>query len=42
MGNLYLIMLRQFTRNLDNEDFEKYVAEVENLIQEEKIMRGLK
>ena len=42
MTNFYIVLLRQFARGLDNADFEKYVEEVQNLIEEEKIMRGLK
>jgi len=42
MGDLYIIMLKQFARGLSNENFEKYAEEVENVIEEEKLMRGLK
>ncbi len=42
MTNFYVMLLKQFARGLDNADFEKYVEEVQNVIEEEKLMRGLK
>lgn len=42
MSDIYITLLRSFARGLDNDGFLEYVEKVENLIEEEKIMRGLK
>jgi len=42
MSDIYITLLRSFARGLDNENFLEYVEKVENLIEEEKIMRDIK
>lgn len=42
MTEIYITLLRSFARGLDNESFLECVEKVENLIEEEKLMRGIK
>jgi len=42
MSELYITLLKSFARGLDNESFLEYAEKVENIIEEEKIMRDLK